>query len=71
MSEKQTKGPNELKRTNHIINEQIAKIQKDTQELINRTIDGPSASVNVVKVSENKIIIEVDVSSKLIHSVIT
>lgn len=64
MSENQTanKGPNELKRTNHIINDQIAKIQRDTEELINRTINGHPASVSVVKVSENKIIIEVDVS---------
>lgn len=63
MSVNQTnKGPNELKRTNHIINEQIAKIQKDTQELINRTIDGQHSSVNVIKVSDNKIIIEVDLN---------
>lgn len=66
MSENQTatKGPNELKRTtNHLINEQLAKIQQDTQELINRTIDiGQPAQVSVVKVSDNKIIIEVDVS---------
>lgn len=62
MSENQ-KGPNELKRTtNHLINEQLAKIQQDTQELINRIDIGQPAQVSVVKVSENKIIIEVDVS---------
>ena len=61
MSDNQKRGPNE-KKTNQIINEQIAKIQKDTQELIDRTINGQTSSVNVVKVSENKIIIEVDVS---------
>ena len=70
MSENQTatNGPNQLKRTtNYLINEQLAKIQQDTQELINRTIDiGQPAQVSVVKVSENKIIIEVDVSVLLI-----
>lgn len=64
MSENQTKGPNQVKRTtNHLINEQLAKIQQDTAELINRTIHiGQPAQVSVVKVSDNKIIIEVDVS---------
>lgn len=62
MSSNQTKSSNELKRTNQIINEQIKKIEEDTRDLINRTIDGQPAQVSVVKVSNNKIIIEVDVS---------
>ena len=61
-----TKNSNELKRTNHFINEQIKKIEQDTRELINRTIDGQPAKVSVVKVSDNKIIIEVDVSLLII-----
>lgn len=63
MSDNQTKNSNELKTTNQIINEQIKKIEQDTRELINRTIDGQPAQVSVVKVSDNKIIIEVDLNN--------
>lgn len=60
---------NELLQTNlPLIQHEITKLRQDAKLLVSKTIDLSPAQVNIVKLSEQKIVIELNVSAPhLVH----